>query len=131
MAALQRIPPSSSAYERAQLAAVRLCATPVGGSPPPVAALVVGSTVLARLDLQPSVRLPLARDLLAEAVGQLADGRAAPDPSVVVAGAPLVEDDLRLALEATYRALAALATSAEDRRRQVDLANAVRPRTRT
>jgi len=131
MAALQRIPPSSSAYERAQLAAVRLCAAPVGGSVPPVEALVAGSTVLARLDLQPSVRLPLVRDLLAEAVDQVADGRTAPDPSVVVAGAPLVEDDLRLALEATYRSLAGLASSADDRRRQVDLANAVRPRTRT
>jgi len=131
LAALQRVPSSSSSYDRARVSAVRLCAAPVGGSAPPVASLVEGSAILARLELPPSARLPLARDLLAAALDEVADGRMAPDPTVVVVGSPLVEDDLRRALESTHRSLATLADTAEDRRRQVDLANAVRPRTRT
>ena len=71
------------------------------------------------------------RDLLVEAVTLLAEQRAAPDPDVSVGGSPLEEVELRQALETTYRALAKLEPTADGRRRQVDLANAVRPRTRT
>ncbi len=131
MAALRRVAASSSSHQGARLAAVRLCGTPVGGAIPTVSDLVDGSDILARLDVEPSVRLPLERDLLTVALRQVTDGGVAPDPEVTVVGSPLVEDALRLTLESTYRNLATLAPSAETRRRQVDLANSVRPRTRT
>ena len=53
------------------------------------------------------------------------------DPERALAGAPLTEDDTRAALEKTYRSLAKLAHSDEERFELVDLANAYRPRTLT
>ena len=129
--ALRLVPGSSSSHQSAQLELVRLCCRPIEGRWAPVPTLAAGSLVLSRLAVEPSVRLPLVRDLLAEALEQLCDGRAAPDAAVLVADTPFVEEDLRLALETTYRALAKLASTAGERRRLVDGANAARPRTRT
>ncbi len=53
------------------------------------------------------------------------------DPGASMSGAPLTEDDTRAALEGTYRSLAKLAHTDEERFALVDLANAYRPRTLT
>ena len=50
---------------------------------------------------------------------------------MTLGGRPLVESELRLGLERTYRSLAAVAPSAGERIRLVDEANRVRPRTWT
>ena len=49
-------------------------------------------------------------------------------PGETVLGVPLVERDLRLALERAYRGLARKAATDESRIALVDRANAVRPR---
>ena len=59
----------------------------------------------------------------------VARDRSAEDPTVTLGGRPLVESELRLGLERTYRSLAAMAASASERIRLVDEANRVRPRT--
>ena len=54
-----------------------------------------------------------------------------PTTTIVLVGAPLDEEGLRAALERTYRSLAKLAPTEEQRCELVDQANAYRPRTLT
>jgi serine/threonine-protein kinase PknG len=131
IAALQRIPATSSSHLDAQITLVRLLATDASGSPPALGELTAASEVLGRLAIEPSVRLPLVRDLLGQSLSLLLDGRAAPDPSVSLTDVPFEEPELRQALEATYRSLAKLAPTELERYRLVDEANALRPRTLT
>ena len=59
----------------------------------------------------------------------LLDERVVADDDIVLVGAALNEDGQRTALERTYRSLAKLAPSEEQRCELVDQANACRPRT--
>ena len=61
----------------------------------------------------------------------LLDKRVGPDEATILAGAPLDEVGLRLALERTYRSMSKLAPTEEQRFALVDQANACRPRTLT
>jgi serine/threonine-protein kinase PknG len=87
--------------------------------------------VLAKLTIEPSVRVPLVRQLVGQALRLLDEGLAAPDPDVLLATVPFEEEQLRTALERSLRALATMAPSAEERYRLVDEANTSRPRTLT
>jgi serine/threonine-protein kinase PknG len=131
VAALQRIPGSSSSHLDAQVALVRLLTREVGGAAPSLADLTSASEVIARMAVEPSVRLPLVADLLLQALDMLLAGRVQPDPTVVLVSTPLDEHELRGALERTYRSLANLAPTDEERFELVDRANAWRPRTMT
>jgi serine/threonine-protein kinase PknG len=64
-------------------------------------------------------------------LGALGRNGATPDPAARLAGRPLVERELRAGLEQSYRDLARMASTAEERIRLVDEANRVRPRTWT
>jgi serine/threonine-protein kinase PknG len=130
-AALQRVPKSSSAYVTAQVASCRVLCVPLPGDPPTVADLAASSVTLAGLSLENSVRLPLLRDLHLQALAMLLEERVAADDDIVFDGAALNEEGQRGALEHTYRSLAKLAPSEEERWELVDLANAYRPRTLT
>ncbi len=129
--ALARIPATSSSYLEAQIATVRLRSTDVTGSAPDLDDLVSASRIIGGLTVESSVRLPLVRDLLEQALGSLLDHRLDPDPNVVLAGAAFDEEEVRGGLERTYRSLAKLAATDEERIRLVDRANANRPRTLT
>jgi len=131
VAALGRVPASSSAHLDAQLALVRLYSADVAGVPPTPADLAAASGVLAKLTIEPSVRVPLVRQLVGQALRLLDEGLAAPDPDVLLATVPFEEEQLRTALERSLRALATMAPSAEERYRLVDEANTSRPRTLT
>jgi serine/threonine-protein kinase PknG len=131
VAALARIPTASSSRLDAQVATVRLRTAPVAGSGPTLDDLVSASGILATLSVEPSVRLPLVRDLLDQGLLGLLDHRLDPDPTVALAGSPFDEPELRSGLERTYRSLAKLAPTGADRIRLVDQANACRPRTLT
>ncbi len=61
----------------------------------------------------------------------LLEERVAADDDIVLFGAALNEEGQRTALEQTYRSLAKLAPSEEQRYELVDQANACRPRTLT
>ena len=71
----------------------------------------------------------LTADLLESALRMTLAGRASDDGRMRLLGLPLVERDLRLALERSYRELARHAASRAERIALVDDANRVRPRT--
>ena len=128
-AALQRVPKSSSAYVTAQIASCRVLCAALPGDPPTVNDLAATSGHSTGLSLENSVRLPLLRDLHLQALAMLLEERVAADDDIVLFGAALNEDGQRTALEQTYRSLAKLAPSEEQRYELVDQANACRPRT--
>jgi serine/threonine-protein kinase PknG len=131
VSALRRIPRSSSAWVDAQITLCRVQCAPLQGEMPQVGDLVATSDVLAGLALENSVRLPLVRDLHQHALTMLVEGRTPPDDGVQLMGAELAEHAQRAALERTFRSLAKLAPTDEDRYVLVDQANACRPRTLT
>ena len=125
LAAYAAVPESSSAYDRAQVARVRCL---LGGGPA-IAELHDAAAGIDALELDGEQRVQLAAELLRAALDLVAGDRGAADPTVTVAGCPAVEPELRMALERTYRSLAASAATADERIALVDEANRVRPRT--
>jgi serine/threonine-protein kinase PknG len=131
VSALRRIPRSSSAWVDAQITLCRVQCAPLHGEMAHLSDLVATSEVLGGLALENSVRLPLVRDLHQQALALLVEGGTPPDESVQLMGAELEEQAQRAALERTFRSLAKLAPTDEDRYVLVDQANACRPRTLT
>jgi len=89
--------------------------------------LVAASGAIDALDIEGEQRALLTAELLRTALEHVT--REGADPEVSVAGCALQETRIRLGLERTYRALAAVAGSPDERVRLVDEANRVRPRT--
>jgi serine/threonine-protein kinase PknG len=127
IAAYERVPESSSAHDEAQMARIRCL---LGGARgiDELRAAAAGIDALA-LDGEPRARI--TAELLRSALELVARDRGVEDPAVTLGGRPLVETELRLGLERTYRSLAAVAATASERIRLVDEANRVRPRTWT
>ena len=84
------------------------------------------AAIVERLSLDAAVRAQLTNEVLAAALDQVEAGLAAP-PATRLFGHRLEEGDLRRGLERTYRELARLAPTVEERVRLVDRANRVRP----
>ncbi|WP_420497243.1 tetratricopeptide repeat protein [Parafrankia sp. FMc2] len=131
VAAYQRVPASSAAHLEAQARIVRTLGTVTPAGAPAAGDLVEAARILTGLELDDRCRAALTRDLLHCALELIRTDALQPDPDVALAGARLREGDLRVGLERTYRELARLATSADERYQLVDLANDVRPRTLT
>ena len=129
--AFARVPPSSNAYRGAQVALCKVRCAPLDNDLPSLEDLAATSTTLEGLDLEGSTRLPLARELHAQALAMLLDGRVVPDEHEVLGGEELTEFGQRTALERTYRQLAKLASVEEERCALIDQANDLRPRTLT
>ncbi|GAA3445946.1 serine/threonine-protein kinase [Planomonospora venezuelensis] len=138
VAALDEVPPSSSHFVAARLAAV---AVAVRERPLPsldAAALAGTGERLADLDgLDPRRRAEMAAEVLETALGWLGSGAgSAPAPgsgrgavSGRLLGAPFTERGLRRELERLYRGLARSAATSAERHELIDRANATRPRT--
>jgi serine/threonine-protein kinase PknG len=127
LAAYERVPESASAHDEAQTARVRCLL----GDLPDLACLQVAGDAIDALAIGSERRALLTAELLRSAVELVERDPAVQDAEVTLGGHALVEGDLRLGLERTYRALAAVAPSADERIRLVDEANRVRPRTWT
>jgi serine/threonine-protein kinase PknG len=127
IAAFERVPESSNAHDLAQMAKVRCL---LDGAPS-IAQLRAASACIDALDLDGEQQALLTGELLRSALQLVVRAGAVEDPALTLAGCPLVETELRLGLEHTYRSLAAVAATARDRIRLVDEANRVRPRTWT
>jgi serine/threonine-protein kinase PknG len=127
IAAYERVPEFSSAYDLAQMARVRCLLRDACG----VVDLREAAAAIERLALDGEPRARICADLLRTALELVVRGRAAEDRAVTLGGLPLVESALRLGLERTYRSLAAVAATAAERIELVDAANRVRPRTWT
>ena len=125
--AYARVPEASIAYDEAQTARV---ACLLSGDPD-LADLRAAAAGIDALDLDGEQHGRLTAALLRAALALVAADPRAEDPAVTLGGRPLVEFELRLGLERTYRSLAAVAATAGERIRLVDEANGVRPRTWT
>jgi len=131
VAALQRIPRSSSAYVSARIALCRVLCAELPGEKPGLPDLSAASETLAGISLENSVRLPLVRELHLQALAMLLDDRVDPDENCQLVGSVLDENGQRAALERTFRSMAKLAATEAERWSLVDEANAYRPRTLT
>jgi serine/threonine-protein kinase PknG len=127
LAAYERVPETSSAYDQAQTARIRCLLSGVPG----IAELCAAAAGIDALAPGGEQHGRLSADLLRSALDLVARDRGAEDRTVTLGGRALVESELRLGLERTYRALAAVAATASERVRLVDAANRVRPRTWT
>ena len=127
LAAYARVSESSIAYDEAQTARI---ACLLRGSPD-IADLSAAAAGIDALTLDGEQHGRLTADLLRAALDLVTADRGAEDPAVTLGGRRLVESELRLGLERTYRSLAMVAADAGERIRLVDEANRVRPRTWT
>jgi serine/threonine-protein kinase PknG len=129
--AYQRVPDSSSGYIDAQTARIRCLSVVNGIGDPPLDELLIAGSILEALPVAGEQRDRLTADLLETALRVTLTGTASDDGRTSLLGHRVVERDLRLGLESSYRALARRATSRAERIRLVDEANRVRPRTWT
>jgi serine/threonine-protein kinase PknG len=126
---LDSVPPISSHFLAAQLAAV---ATVVRGRGPDelsAPALVEAGQRLETLRLDTERFARFAAEVLEAALEWVRSAPGGTAPDVTLFDAPVTEPALRRKLEATYRLLARLADRPDDRHEMVRRANAVRPRT--
>ena len=133
VAALERIPGSSSSHAAAQIALCGVLCADIAGQPPDLSDLAAASGLLDHLRAEPSVRLALGRDLQVEALSLCSpiDVPSRPIPTCRWPGRRSPRGRAGARIEATYRSLAKLAHTDEERFELVDLANAYRPRTLT
>jgi serine/threonine-protein kinase PknG len=133
---LETVPPSSTHYVDAQVAAIKIktTATKANGRETPVTEhdLLDASARLERLRLDVERQTRLSAGVLEAAYEWLSGPKqGGPTPGARVLGCSLEERELRFGLERCYRGLARLATTIEQRVELVDRANAIRPRTVT
>jgi len=126
--AYERVPDTSSGYIDAQTARIR-CLSRDGEGEPGLQELLAAGSALEALPLEGEQRERLTADLLESALRMTLSGRGSDDGEVRLLRLPLVERDVRLALEHSYRELARHAPSRTERIALVDDANRVRPRT--
>jgi len=129
LVAYERVPDTSSGYIDAQIARIRCLSARDGDRDPALDELIAAGSALEALPLDGEQRERLTADLLDAALRITLAGEAVDDGRVRVLGLPLVERELRLALERSYRELARHAASRDERIALVDDANRVRPRT--
>jgi serine/threonine-protein kinase PknG len=129
--AYERVPESSSGYTDAQTAKLRCLNTANGNGPPTLDDLLAAGSILERLSIDATQRDRLTADLLESALQLTLDGGAPSGGGAKLVGHRLVERELRLGLERSYRALARHAGSRAELIRLVDQANRARPRTWT
>jgi serine/threonine-protein kinase PknG len=131
LAAYERVPDSSSAYVEAQTARIRLLTSHDRAGDPALDELTLADSILKQLPVEGEQRMRLTTELLEAALRLVETGRVVGDESTRLLDHPLIERDLRLGLERSYRALARGAASPDERNRLVDEANRVRPKTFT
>jgi serine/threonine-protein kinase PknG len=127
IAAIAAVPPTSSHYVTAQIAAVRMHLTRIGPSKVTTADLREAADRLDRLTLDASRREYLRSEILRAALDAVTAGQTVGDERLL--GCEPVEHPLRSGLEQSYRTLARLAPDQAQRIALVDRANEVRPTT--
>jgi serine/threonine-protein kinase PknG len=131
LAAYARIPESSSAHIDAQTAMIHCLVGSGRAQEAQLDDLKSASACIEALRVGPTQRASLTTELLRAALDLLDNDLDREDPGVALAGHRLIERDIRGGLEQTYRSLARVADSPQERVRLVDWANQARPRTWT
>ena len=130
MAAYQSVPTSSATFTEAQVASARtLAATGESVAPPTVADIQAAAATIDQARIDTAEKSRLAIEVLVGALRGAEDGSITESPQAQVFGEPMTALGIRRSLEATYRELARVAATAEERFELVDKANRVRPRT--
>jgi serine/threonine-protein kinase PknG len=129
LVAYGRVPDTSSGYIDAQIARIRCLSARHDDRDPTVDELIAAGSALEALPLDGEQRARLTADVLDPALRITLAGEPVDDGQGRVLGVPLVERELRLALERSYRELARHAANRAERIALVDDANRVRPRT--
>ncbi len=127
VAAYNMVPTSSAAHYDAQLAAARALVAGGPAGEPTLEELSAASQTIERLQLDAAQRGELSAEIYERALDGVRSGRMADGAQLL--GSELNENDLRAALEKTYRTQARIATTRPERIRLVDKANAIRKRT--
>jgi serine/threonine-protein kinase PknG len=128
--AYARVPDTSIGYVDAQTARIRCLSARAGDRDPALEELTAAGSALEALALDGEQRERLTADLLDAALRiTVAGPPPVDDDGVRLLGVPLVERELRVALEHSYRELARHAANRAERIALVDDANRVRPRT--
>ncbi|MEU4161262.1 tetratricopeptide repeat protein [Actinoplanes sp. NPDC026670] len=133
--AYNRVPGTSSAYPISQVGAIRALVRSHREAVVDVGSLTTAAGLISRLEVEAAQLATLRAELLEQVLRTLGGGAkiAGADLATVIGGEPAErqpERDVRFALESAYREMAR-ATHGTEKIRLVDLANAVRPRTRT
>jgi serine/threonine-protein kinase PknG len=126
VAALSRIPASSSAYQAAQVSTFSTLIESSAAGVPNRDDLVAASETMLGVTGDPSLRAEMRRDLMVAALDLLK--REGPDADTRLGGVALEEVPVRQALEQSCRSLSKLAATESERIRLIDEANLYRPR---
>jgi serine/threonine-protein kinase PknG len=127
--AYERVPDTSSGYIDAQIARIRCLSAGEGDRDPALDDLIAAGSALEALPLDGVQRERLTADLLDATLRITQAAEPVDADRVRLLGVPLVERELRIALEHSYRELARHAANLAERIALVDDANRVRPRT--
>ena len=127
IAALDRIPPTSSLYIRSRMETARVLAGKTKPAPSPEE-LAAASAMIEAMRVAGPEQFRLSEMLFGTALDLIVSRALPPNPAIRILGRPLQEDYLRAGLEEAYRAQARLADG-DAKIRLVDAANHVRPRT--
>jgi serine/threonine-protein kinase PknG len=126
VAALNRIPTSSSAHQAARVCTFATLVESSAAGAPSRDDLVAASETMLGVTGDPLLRAELKRDLMVAALDLLQ--RDGPDADTHLGGVALEEVPVRLALEQSCRSLSKLASTESERIRLIDEANLYRPR---
>ncbi len=126
--ALNRIPPSSALYRRAQVSAARALLGE-GNRTPALDDVLAASELAQRLGLDGREKSFLDSQIFRAAIVEVAAKKNGVDGHTTVLGQPMAERPLRQGLESSLRTLARFAPDEHERVRLIDQANMVRPRT--
>jgi serine/threonine-protein kinase PknG len=126
VAALERIPSSSSLYLRSRVEAARMLVRR-DFKTPEADDLTAASAVVEGLSLDGMDKFVLQSQVYREAVQQLSARTIAANAGTKILGQPLMEGPLRMGLEEALRSMARL-VNGEEKIRLIDQANEVRPR---
>ena len=124
--AYRAVPPSSATYTEAQVASARVLAGQDSDVAPSAADIAAAAGTIEAARIDGAAKSKLATEVLAQALRSIETGAMPEDKSARVFGNPLTIKGLRRSLETTYRDLARVAETAEERFELVDKANAVR-----
>lgn len=126
--AYRSVPVSSATYTEAQVASARaLALDSSGGALPTAEELSAAAATVERLQLDNAERARLSAQILEQAFHGFASGTLQTTGDVTLFGRKLTERNLRLGLESTYRELARVAPTSDERVELVERANRIRP----
>jgi serine/threonine-protein kinase PknG len=124
--AYRAVPPSSATYTEAQVASARVLVGKGDEAAPSATDIAAAADTIEAARIDGAAKSKLATEVLERALHSIESGVMSEDSAATVFGNPLTARGLRRSLERTYRDLARVAETAEERFDLVDRANEIR-----